>query len=56
MFFNRRETESNVAYEALKSRVCYVVQAMVFSVAVVGLVIFLTVGYVGNTGGTKEHE
>ena len=70
MYATEEETETNVAYQALKSRVCYVVQTIVFSVAVsdnaskyqdlklngfypqvVGLVIFLTIDYVGNTGG-----
>ena len=34
MYATEEETETNVAYQALKSRVCYVVQTIVFSVAV----------------------
>ena len=34
MYTTEEETETNVAYQALKSRVCYVVQTIVFSVAV----------------------
>ena len=40
-----------VASTALKSRVCYVVQVVIFFVAVLGLVMFLTVDYVGRSGG-----
>ena len=50
---NKPSTEKpqgNVAsLSALKSRLCYVVQVVVFIVAILGLVMFLTVDYVGTS-------
>ena len=48
---NSDKPQTFVASTALKSRVCYVVQVVIFFVAVLGLVMFLTVDYVGRSGG-----
>ena len=41
---------SNTAADALKTRICYVSQVVIFLVALIGLTIGLTVGYNEDKG------
>ena len=50
---NVNSQQSNSASSALKSRLCYVIQVVVFIVAILGLVLFLTIDYIGNTGNNN---
>ena len=50
---NENSQQSNSASSALKSRLCYVIQVVAFIVAILGLVLFLTIDYVGNTGNNN---
>ena len=42
--------QNNSASSALKSRLCYVIQVVIFILAILGLVLFLTIDYMRNTG------
>ena len=50
---NENSQHSNSASSALKSRLCYVIQVVAFIVAILGLVLFLTIDYIGNTGNNN---
>ena len=47
---NENSQNSNSASSALKSRLCYVIQVVAFIIAILGLILFLTIDYIGNTG------
>ena len=50
ILINENSQQNNSASSALKSRLCYVIQVVIFILAILGLVLFLTIDYVGNTG------
>ena len=56
ILINENSQQNNSASSALKSRLCYVIQVVIFILAILGLVLFLTIDYVGNTGNYSTHK
>ena len=46
-----KASEENATARALRSRIFYVIQVVLFVLSVASLIIIIVVEYVGNTGG-----